>query len=82
MVAFSLQELVKIIEERGSGRVKKILEVNFPSMATRGRGRRGERGGGRGGGSFGGRGGHGRGDVSASYQPNIMDEAAFPALSQ
>ena len=76
-----LQELVKIIEERGSGRVKKVLEVNFPSMASRGRGRRGEGRGGRGG-HYGGHGGGGRGDGAGSYQPNIMDESAFPALSQ
>lgn len=68
------EEMVKIVEEKGSGRVKKVLEVNFPSMANRGRGRRGR-------GNYGGNSG-GRGDVTGSFQPNIMDEAAFPALSQ
>lgn len=71
------EEMVKIVEERVSGRTKNILEVEFPSIASRGRG-----GGRRGGG---GRGSHGGGrgrDFQGAALPNISDEQAFPALQQ
>ncbi len=69
---------MRIIEEKGPGRAKNVINVPLPRMGNRGRGGRG-----RGGRDYGDERGSRApgGDSQTAMEPNIMDEAAFPALS-